>query len=100
MELMYINKNSKVLREELYGRLESTLLSSPDEWIGQVSTNSETVRAAFEVLSLIQCRGSFATTKNFICQLLRTDRELRVDFARINQERNASFLDFLSRQTR
>lgn len=90
----------KVLQEELDGRLERALLSSFDLGLGQVPANSETVRTACKVLPLVQCRGLGASTEDNVCLSLSLDREHLVRFARVDQERNARLLDFLSKRTR
>lgn len=86
-----------MLQEKLDGRLERALLAGLDLGLRQVSTDSEPVHTAWEVLPLVQ-RGSPGTSANdLICLSLSIVREHLVHLARIDQEGNSCLFKFLSR---
>lgn len=76
-----------MLDEELNRGLENTLLSGFHLRVTHITTNGESVFASFPVLPLVS-RCKFPTAEDFVSLYLSFVRELRVDRAAVDQQRD------------
>lgn len=82
--------------EELNSSLESALLSSFHFRVAHITTDTESVGASLPVFSLIS-RRKFSITQDFVSLGLSLKRELLIDSAAVDQQRNVGLGIFLNR---